>query len=110
MSWERETSCVGCAECIGCGRKHENWLVCYCDECGDSINKIIFTYNDEDLCSSCAAKVVFNMMVPEPFRENEKKKMHDEGYDWNELEDVYDWFQIPTKYQLDCSYVDQVYD
>jgi len=48
----RETRCHGCTECIGCGRKFEDFYYHECDRCG-SLEKLYYTPDGEELCAEC---------------------------------------------------------
>ena len=69
MAWEREDACVGCAECIGCGRKFQHWMQCYCDSCGAPIDDIGYLDGNLELCASCAAEAMFCANVEEDRRD-----------------------------------------
>lgn len=102
MSWEREEACVGCAECIGCGRKGQWWMQLYCDNCGAAINDDLgYRIDDLDLCESCAAEALFCASVEEDRREYVRQCMATEGYDTSVLDDVIEWFEIPVEDQPD---------
>ena len=45
-----EDSCVGCEQCINCGRK-EPVEVFYCDECGRC--EPLYHYEGRELCQEC---------------------------------------------------------
>ena len=51
----RESLCVGCPDCVGCGRSHDWVTVFYCDSCGEEIDlkKDGFKYNDKHFCGDC---------------------------------------------------------
>lgn len=105
MAWEREDACVGCAECIGCGRKGQWWMQLYCDSCGAAINDGELGYRIDDgdleLCASCAAEQLFCDRVEEDRREYVRQCMATEGYDTFVLDDVIEWFDIPIEDQPD---------
>ena len=45
------TNCNGCPECIGCGRKYEEWTYHECDRCG-SLEQL-YIWDGEELCGKC---------------------------------------------------------
>ena len=47
-----QTNCNGCPECIGCGRKYEEWTYHECDRCG-SLEQLYYTSDGEELCATC---------------------------------------------------------
>lgn len=47
-----ETRCHGCPECVGCGRKFEEWSYHECDRCG-SLERLYIWDNGEELCADC---------------------------------------------------------
>ena len=49
-----ETRCNGCPECVGCGRKHEEWSYYECDRCG-SLEQL-YIYEGEEICAECLLK------------------------------------------------------
>lgn len=102
MAWEREDACVGCAECIGCGRKFQHWMQCYCDSCGAPIDDIGYLDGNLELCASCAAEAMFCANVEEDRRDYVRQCMAAEGYDTSVIDDVVEWFDIPAADQLDC--------
>ena len=48
-----ECACNGCAECIGCGRKHEYYTYFECDKCGAGETELFVGINGEELCFEC---------------------------------------------------------
>ena len=46
-----ETRCNGCPECIGCGRKYEEWSYHECDRCG-SLEQL-YIFGNEEICAEC---------------------------------------------------------
>ena len=48
----KASECVGCAECIGCWRKHSEYWYHECDRCG-SLEKLYYTPDGEELCAEC---------------------------------------------------------
>ena len=48
----KETSCYGCQECVGCGRKYEEWSYHKCDRCG-STEQLYYSHDGEELCVEC---------------------------------------------------------
>ena len=47
-----ECACNGCAECIGCGRKHEYYTYFECDKCGADAEEM-FNLEGEWVCEDC---------------------------------------------------------
>lgn len=48
-----ENDCVGCAECIGCGRNRDYEIeYLECDSCGNEVDKL-FVYDGKELCEDC---------------------------------------------------------
>ena len=86
---EYENQCVGCDPyCINCGRKKT--LMIYCDSCEDLIENFetAKTYNNKDYCSSCADKVLaelikseLNLNVDELTDEEYEKIREDYGFE-----------------------------
>ena len=50
----KQTNCNGCPECIGCGRKYEEWTYYECDRCG-SLEQL-YRYEGEEICADCLLK------------------------------------------------------
>lgn len=46
----KENNCVGCAECIGCGRKR-SYYIHVCDECESDDQ--LYKYEGKELCAEC---------------------------------------------------------
>lgn len=64
MAREWENDCVGCPQgCIGCGRQ-EDYLVIYCDNCGESL-ETMYEFKGEDLCEACLFEAWENWGGPE---------------------------------------------
>ena len=101
MAWEREELCVGCAECVGCYRKNQWWMQCYCDNCGEAITDIGFNVDEQELCHFCTAEYLFNKYAKPDIRDTIRVKMEDEGYDVSEMDDVIEYFNIPYDDQPD---------
>ena len=101
MAWERENACYGCAECIGCGRKHRYYNVCYCDICGDEIPNVVFLLDNKEVCNSCAAEAIFDAYTAESERDEVYQRAIDEGYDVNNVDDVIALFNVPMEKQPD---------
>lgn len=107
MAWEREDICVGCAECIGCYRKGQYAMVCYCDECGEVIDSYGFTHGGKELCTSCAAEIFLKETVHPELLAVTKDMIDAAGYDLEVLEELYDYFGTPTEEQYDYFNVTQ---
>lgn len=56
-----ECSCRGCAECIGCGRDRDKYMVYVCDRCGQESTMLNFIYqtgaDGKDYCVDCVARM-----------------------------------------------------
>lgn len=54
MGKYKDSDCVSCEHCIGCGRR-EGFFVYYCDKCGyESSDESEFTeFGNKDLCEKC---------------------------------------------------------
>lgn len=52
-----ENDCVGCDNCVNCGRKR-NYVVYSCDKCGrdiDEIDESLYELGDKEVCLKCYA-------------------------------------------------------
>ena len=105
MSWIEEDACVGCAECIHCGRRGRTYVYCSCDRCGDVIEGTGYLNSADQLCESCASEVVITEHLREGFTKDEFvdlcRSISDYGYDPNKIVDVYDYFKVPPDQELD---------
>lgn len=101
MAWEREDECVGCAECIHCGRKGHYYMICYCDECGEVIDRFGYKVDGRELCSCCAAEAFLKANVHPELLAVTKDMIDAAGYDINDIDDVYTYFDTPTAEQYD---------
>lgn len=46
--------CVGCAECIGCGRNRDYQAECIeCDVCGEDELETAYVYEGQEYCKRC---------------------------------------------------------
>lgn len=102
MAWERENACVGCAECIGCGRKTYWWNQCYCDICGAPVEDTGYLDEGRELCAACAAEAMFCANVEEDRRDYVRQCMATEGYDTSVVDDVIEWLDIPVEKRFNC--------
>jgi hypothetical protein len=50
----KRTNCNGCPECVGCGRKFEEWSYHECDICG-SLEQL-YIYDGKEICADCLLK------------------------------------------------------
>ena len=54
MAKRIESKCNGCPDCIGCGRKWENYTIWICDNCGfESYRELNSDIYGLDLCDKC---------------------------------------------------------
>lgn len=67
MAREKENCCVGCAECVGCGRKYRYHINLICDKCGTGGNECLWDVNGEELCDDCARGVLWEEIRPDDF-------------------------------------------
>lgn len=52
MARNVENACVGCAECIGCGRKYREDILYTCDSCG-CLDDNLYEHNGKMYCEDC---------------------------------------------------------
>lgn len=86
MSRHYEELCVGCdfkgADCLGCPRRGKA-LVVECDECGDTLQNYVYSYNGHELCEDCLVKILMKELGVE-----DEEDLTDEQRD--EIDDVLD--------------------
>lgn len=63
----KENACVGCAECIHCGRKQRTQTILVCDKCGAADYKLYKDFNGEELCYECALDKWLDTIMNEYF-------------------------------------------
>ncbi len=98
MARELESECRGCAECIGCGLKHQKYYVYYCDECGGALDTIVYLDGERELCEFCAAHAILDSY---DFPDEIAETMTETGFNPDCVEDVYAYFEIPVEKQFD---------
>lgn len=97
MARELESECRGCAECIGCGLKHQTYYVYYCDECCGALDAIVYLDGERELCEYCAANAILNSYGSS----DEIATMMEMGFNPDYVGDVYAYFKIPFEKQFD---------
>lgn len=65
MAKKVKNECVGCAECIGCGRKGEYIEYLECDDCGVIAYPLYRLPDKKEVCKSCAMEYAIDMMEKE---------------------------------------------
>ena len=52
---KRVDRCVGCAECIGCGRRDQHYTALICDCCDEEVEEL-YCDNGNEICGDCLLK------------------------------------------------------
>lgn len=109
MAWVKENSCVGCAECIGCGRKFQIIEYCQCDFCEGQIESVGFEIDGKDACSFCAADEFLSTHFAKDQISSKRQEIEDAGYDPDDIEELYDYFMTPENEQYPVFFVNDRY-
>ena len=78
MARQRENSCRGCAECIGCGRRERYDTNLICDACGHEWQETLFEVDGRELCRECALDYI-NDTYADEILENYCDEITEEG-------------------------------